>query len=295
MEDCGVSDRLRELKQWYDGYMFGGLEIYNPWSIIKYVDAGCKFEPYWLNMSGNSILRVMLEHVDARRRKDLEGLMQDRPVTAAIDEGAIYPDIRRDSNTLYMMLLTTGYLKAVEAVWPSSGNARCKLLIPNREVRVAYHREILSSLGGGLGGMLILEEMLEAMLAGDVETFRQGLGDILRDYVSFHDTAQSESFYHGMMLGFSVLTQGSYRVESNGESGYGRFDLAFFPEKENTPGVILEFKKAQSEDELEAKAKEALAQIEEKEYETALQRQSVREIWKYGISFSGKRVYMEKG
>ncbi|MBQ7479474.1 MAG: AAA family ATPase, partial [Selenomonadaceae bacterium] len=114
MEECGVGDKLPELKRWYDGYRFGWAEIYNPWSVIRYIDEGCKFRPYWLNTSGNSILRVLLEHVDGRRKEELEGLLKGKPVEAPVLENIVYADIHSNRNALFMMLLTTGYLKAVE-------------------------------------------------------------------------------------------------------------------------------------------------------------------------------------
>ena len=113
--------------------------------------------------------------------------------------------------------------------------------------------------------------------------------------MSYHDIAQPETFYHGLMLGFSVLMEGEYRVESNRESGYGRFDIAFFPLKPGTPGVILELKSTKSEEELEETAKAALGQIWEKSYPAELARQGVKEVWSYGIAFCGKRVWMERG
>ncbi|MBR4695597.1 MAG: PD-(D/E)XK nuclease domain-containing protein, partial [Selenomonadaceae bacterium] len=137
--------------------------------------------------------------------------------------------------------------------------------------------------------------MLDAMTAGNVEGFRKALAKILKDIVSYHDTAHPESFYHGLMLGFSVLMEGEYRVESNRESGYGRFDIAFFPLKQGTPGVILELKSVKSEEELEETAKAALGQIGEKSYIAELARQGVKEVWSYGIAFCGKKVWMERG
>ncbi|MBQ1510742.1 MAG: PD-(D/E)XK nuclease domain-containing protein, partial [Selenomonadaceae bacterium] len=123
----------------------------------------------------------------------------------------------------------------------------------------------------------------------------ENLSDLLRDFVSYHDIAHPESFHHGLLLGLSVLLDGEYRVESNRESGYGRFDIAFFPLKTGTPGVVLELKSAKSEEELEGAAKEALCQIEEKAYITELSRQGVGEVWKYGIAFCGKKVWLERG
>ena len=294
MEDCGVKDKLPELKQWYDGYLFGDTEIYNPWSVIQFVDNGCKFQRYWINVSGNSILGVLLKSVDEARYEELQGLLSFRAssVEALVDEGIIYPDIGTDSNALYMMLLTTGYLKAIEIWQDARGRWWCRLQIPNREVLLAYEDEVLARVAGP-GSRVALFSMLDAMTAGKAAVFQKYLGRILRDMVSFHDTAQPEAFYHGLMLGLTVLMEGEYRIESNRESGYGRFDIAFFPLKENAPGVILELKAAKSEEELEAKAREALEQIASKAYNTDLARQGVKEIWSYGIAFCGKRMWME--
>ncbi|MBR3457426.1 MAG: AAA family ATPase, partial [Selenomonadaceae bacterium] len=295
MEECGVGDKLPELKKWYDGYRFGQVDIYNPWSVINFIKNGCKFQPYWLNVSGNGILHVLLEHVDEDRRKELEGLMKEIPVEAVIDEGVIYPDIHESSNALYMMMLTTGYLKAVEAYWDPTGEELpcCKLLIPNKEIRMVYRKEILGWMATR-SDTIQLRHMLRAMVSGDAATFQNRLQKILTGIVSCHDAARNpENFYHGLMLGFAVLMSGSYRVESNRESGYGRFDIAFFPLKDGAPGVILELKSAKSEEAMEEKAKEALRQIGEKAYLAELSRQGVKEIWKYGIAFHGKKVWLE--
>ena len=296
MSDCGVGDKLSDLKKWYDGYRFGSTEIYNPWSVIQFVDNGCKFRPYWINSSGNTILKALLENVDEERRKQLEDMMnwKNASVQALVDEGITYPDIREDRNALFMMLLTTGYLKSMKEWQDQRGRWWCCLQIPNREVLLAYEDEILAKVAGA-GNRVRLFEMLDAMVAGEADMFQKQLSIILRDVVSFHDAAQPESFYHGLLLGFFVLMEGTYRVESNRESGYGRFDIAFFPSKEGAPGVILELKAAKSEEEMETMAKEALRQIDEKSYVTELERQGVKDVWKYGIAFHGKKVWMERG
>ncbi|MBQ7478557.1 MAG: AAA family ATPase [Selenomonadaceae bacterium] len=291
MEDCGVGDKLPELKRWYDGYLIGGTEIYNPWSVIQFVDHGCKFRPYWLNTSGNAILRDLLARVDSRRQRDLCGLLHGKPVEAPAMENFVFGDIRSSRDALLMLLMTTGYLKPVEMWKDENDTDWVRLQIPNMEVRTAYHSEILNHIVPSQGETL-LRDMLRSMAEGDTEGFSESLSDILRDFVSYHDAAQPESFYHGLLLGFSVLMDGKYRVASNKESGYGRFDLAFFPLKENTPGVILEIKAAKSEDELEAKAKEALSQIGEKAYGAEMKRQGVDDVWRYGIAFCRKRVWM---
>ncbi|MBR4696086.1 MAG: PD-(D/E)XK nuclease domain-containing protein, partial [Selenomonadaceae bacterium] len=286
--------KIPELRRWYDGYRFGWAEIYNPWSVIRYIDEGCRFRPYWLNTSGNSILKELLEQVDGRRQKELEGLLQGKPVRAPVMENIIYSDIHSNRNALFMMLLTTGYLKAVE-IWQDERDTEwMNLQIPNKEIRRAFQDEILGNIVPRQG-LILCRDMLEAMASGDVAGFSEVLSEILRDFVSYHDIAQLETFYHGLMLGLSVLMEGEYRVESNRESGYGRFDIAFFPLKQGTPGVILELKSTKSEEELEETAKAALGQIKEKSYPAELARQGVKEVWNYGIAFCGKKVWMERG
>ncbi|MBR2214290.1 MAG: AAA family ATPase [Selenomonadaceae bacterium] len=290
--DNGVGDKMRSLKQWYDGYQFGDTEIYNPWSVIKYLDNNCTFAPYWLNTSGNVILHELLKRVDGERREELTGLVNFQTVKAMIDEGVIYPEIRENTNALYMMLMISGYLKAVRQYKDRNFIDWCLLKIPNREVLSAYKREILTHLTGR-GGEVLLYNMLDAMTEGRVEAFQKYLRRVLRDMVSYHDTGDGESFYHGLMLGLTVLMEGDYRVKSNRESGYGRFDIAFFPVNNASPGVILELKAAKgitAEEELMPLAEEALKQIDDKEYIAELTEQGVKEIWRCGVAFSGKLV-----
>ena len=221
--------------------------------------------------------------------------MRGRPVKTPVRENIVYADIESDSNTLFMMLLTAGYLKAVE-VWQDADFVEwAKLQIPNREIQQAFRDEIFRNIAPRQGYML-LQDMLDAMTEGNVQDFAEYLSELMTDFISIHDLDHSpESFYHGLLLGFSILLEGQYRVESNRESGYGRFDIAFFPKQEGQPGILLEIKAVKSQEDLEGAAKVALGQIEEKAYLTELHRQGVKEVWKYGIAFCGKRVWLEQG
>ena len=291
--DWGKPEKLGEIREWYDGYNFSGHEIYNPWSVVNYFQSGCKAKAYWVNTSGNSILKTMLLRVDEKRRSDLMGLMRGRTVLSALHEGLIYEDIYKNKDALYTMLLTTGYLKCVGQK-NEYGREWSELSLPNREIRSLFDREIIMNLSGGTGESNVFQ-MLDAMLCGNKEDFADTLRFILQENVSIHDAAYPETFYHGMMLGFSLLLDGRYEIESNKESGYGRFDLAFIPKDKDQAGVILEFKKAQNEDALETRAEEALKQIEEKAYAASLNKRGVKNIWKYGIAFCGKRLEMARG
>ena len=294
MKEAGVEENLPELKQWYDGYRFGQEEIYNPWSVINFIKNGCKFQPYWLNTSGNSILKDLLLRVDQRRQRELEGLLEGKAVEAPIMETVIYSDLQGSRDALFMMLMTAGYLKPVETWKDEYYVDWAKLQIPNMEVRTAYRREILGHIVPSQGETL-LKDMLHAMTEGNVQAFEEHLNEILRDYVSYHDPAtQPENFYHGLLLGLSILLQDTYRIESNKESGYGRFDIAFFPKNTNSPGIILELKSTDTGEEPQLAAKKALHQIESKAYAAEFAKEGIRTIWKYGIAFQGKKVCMEK-
>ncbi len=186
------------------------------------------------------------------------------------------------------MLLTTGYLTAVSRR-RGIGGIRCELVIPNREVQDIYRFEILDKMRGRYS-VSRLETMFDELLSGKGQAFSELLGGYLRDLVSVYDTAHKESFYHGFVLGMTALFASDYIIESNRESGYGRFDLAIIPKDVEKTGVIMEFKIAASENELEEKAREALLQIEDREYVAEFQKRGVKEIWKYGIAFCGKKI-----
>ena len=286
--DLQREDKLPEIRAWYDGYSFGGSEIYNPWSVIMYFDAKCKPAPYWVNTSGNGIIKYMLDRLDGRGREDLQSLMDGNTISKQVQEGIIYEEIGSNADDLYTMLLTTGYLKCTRSQDSLLGTYM-DLQIPNLEILRLFTREIAQNFTG-YRGVSDITNMMDEMLKGNAVLFEEDLNRILRNSVSYHDAANGESFYHGMMLGFCVLLKDSHIVESNRESGYGRFDLALIPTDRRYYGVIMEFKRAADEGQLEEKALEALAQIEELSYIAEFQQRQIEKVWKYGIAFCGKKV-----
>ena len=286
--DLQREDKLPEIREWYDGYSFGGSEIYNPWSVIMYFDAKCKPAPYWVNTSGNGIIKYMLDRLDGRGREDLQSLMDGNAISKQVQEGIIYEEIGSNADDLYTMLLTTGYLKCTRSQDSLLGTYM-DLQIPNLEILRLFTREIAQNFTG-YRGVSDITNMMDEMLKGNAVLFEEDLNRILRNSVSYHDAANGESFYHGMMLGFCVLLKDSHIVESNRESGYGRFDLALIPTDRRYYGVIMEFKRAADEGQLEEKALEALAQIEELSYIAEFQQRQIEKVWKYGIAFCGKKV-----
>ena len=286
--DLQMEDKLPEIRAWYDGYSFGGSEIYNPWSVIMYFDAKCKPAPYWVNTSGNGIIKYMLDRLDGRGREDLQSLMDGNTISKQVQEGIIYEEIGSNADDLYTMLLTTGYLKCTRSQDSLLGTYM-DLQIPNLEILRLFTREIAQNFTG-YRGVSDITNMMDEMLKGNAVLFEEDLNRILRNSVSYHDAANGESFYHGMMLGFCVLLKDTHIVQSNRESGYGRFDLALIPTDRRYYGVIMEFKRAADEGQLEDKALEALAQIEELSYIAEFQQRQIEKVWKYGIAFCGKKV-----
>lgn len=287
-EDLGVEKKLPELRQWYDGYRFGTDDIYNPWSVINYMDNECTPMPYWVHTSGNYILKQLLSHADCLRIKELQGLLDGKTVTVSLNETVMYDQIEKDASALYTLLLTTGYL-TIESASPTTYN-RYSLRIPNEEIKQVYSQEILNTIAVG-ADRNTFDTLFDALFSGQEREFEDQLQQILLRFASTYDTANKESFYHGFMLGISALfLDKQYIVESNRESGYGRFDIAIFPKDTQKAGVILEFKAADRTASLEKQADEALRQIQDRQYEVEFAKREIVSVWKYGIAFCGKQV-----
>ncbi len=292
-QDLGMENKIPELTQWYDGYNFQGTEIYNPWSVNNYFKQHGEAEAYWVNTSGNDIIHTLLAQADEERWEELRALLTGGTVQAVLQEGVIYNTIGENSSDLYTLLLQTGYLKAIGSM-KIDDTRIYELAIPNREIRSLFQSEIMRGVDRSYG-MVSFYKMGLALQQGNAETFQRILQGILRRAVSAHDAAKPESFYHGLMLGCALFYEKDYRVRSNRESGYGRFDLAMLPKHVSLPGVIMEFKAVKAEEELEQAAQEACQQIETKAYVTELESVGCPHIWYYGIAFCKKHVLIRMG
>ena len=291
--DFQVGDKLPEIKAWYDGYNFDGQEIYNPWSVINYFKHKCRPAAYWVNTSGNAILRHMLEKATASQIKALTDLLHGEKITVTLDEGVIYDGIYKNSNALFSMLLTTGYLTMVDYPDYAEGETRSTMRIPNREISYLFKGEVMAHLESVTPDNTLLYQLLDSLLTGNAEDFAEALSNYLRLLASFYDTAARESFYHGLVLGLLATLMPRFEVVSNRESGYGRFDVAIFPSQGQIAGALLEFKVAESEAEMPERAQEALAQIDGNQYAAEFERRGVKDFWQYGIAFWGKKCHIE--
>ena len=289
----GREDKLPEIRSWYDGYVFGGREVYNPWSVLYYFNAGCVAKPYWLDTSSNDIIAELVETLPFDMAKTLELLMKDKSaIVPMTSELGPYQYIRDTPQTLYALLVSAGYLKPKGDIV----NERCAVEIPNREVRHVFLKDILYKLRKASRSSEAENELENTFLTRDIDAFRTYIEEFLLESASYFD-ASAEGFYHGLVLGMISFMRDVYVITSNRESGYGRFDIMLKPRAEHRdfPAVVIEVKAAKTEaDDLYALAAEARRQIDEKNYAASLVAEGVTDIMKFGIAFFAKRAAIAK-
>lgn len=288
----GVSDKEEELKDWYDGYLFGSEEIYNPWSVINYISKGCLPQAYWVNTGKNEILDDVLRVATDDITERLYDLLQGERVVARIDQNVVYRSLVEDPANIYSLLLVAGYLKTPKKELQADGSYLCEVSIPNREIAAVYKSEILSHfLQTGAITRTTANKIAESLYANDYKKLQSAIGEYMYKSISFFDGG-AEGFYHGLMLGLIALMDNQYKIKSNRESGDGRFDVSLIPREKRYPGIILElkWKEKLSDVELEKWSNEALKQIDELRYDSEMKEDGITEILKFGIAFSGKKV-----
>lgn len=284
----GQHEKLEELREWYDGYRFGNTEIYNPWSVTNYFHNNCQPKPFWANTSDNEIIREIMTSLTPEIAEDLVALIQGQTVQTSLNMDVIYPRIIDGPDSIFSFLLIAGYLKPVKAAVETEFGTFVELALPNKEIRRVYNTEILFWLRGTLDGN-VMQELEKALYLNDGIKLKESLRKYMLTCISCFDGA-SEAFYHGMMLGLVAGMSTRYYIHSNRESGEGRFDLVLEPKVASLPGIIMEFKASKEETTLLALAKDALKQINDKNYDTDMQDRGIHEIVKYGIAFAGKKV-----
>ena len=295
----GIPEKKEEVAHWYDGYMFGKTEIYNPWSVISYLDNNCVAQPYWLNTSANELVGQALEVADQVDGNALESLVNGGTIEAEINTNTVYPEIASDVNIAYSLLAQTGYLKSVHNEI-DDGALICTLKIPNRELRKIYFDEIIRRFVKDKTSGRKASELRRAMTKGNAEKIERLVQDYLMSSLSFHDLTE-EKDYHNVFLGLVYIATDNYSIKSNRESGEGRYDIAMFPKRKNLPGIMFELKycrdgepvkadKAKLEQLLTKSAEEALKQIESNDYLAELKEAGANPIFKYGASFCGKKA-----
>lgn len=294
-EYYGRTDKYEEICEWYDGYRFGDTDIFNPWSVLNYMDEKCSAKAYWQSTGDNSIIRQIVAEADDETADNLRKLMQGQMVSSYVDTSVIYPEIRNNPTTIYSFLLSAGYLKVVKKDELHDGNSICDIAIPNKEIFYVYEKEILSALTNMVSQSTAIA-IQQAIIKQDVPKLQDNLQKLLLNSISSFDYAH-ENFYHGLILGICAIMNNLYHVDSNRESGHGRYDIQLRPYNNKMPGIIIELKvlkdgvtESRIDTELEASAKEALAQIEKQQYITAMKQQGITHFFKVGVSFYKKHV-----
>ena len=292
LEYYEVSDKADELRKWYDGYLFGSTEIYNPWSVINYISRGCLPQAYWVNTGKNEILEDVLDSATDDITEKLKALLVGEKVIAKIDQSVVYRSLTEDPANIYSLLLVAGYLKTIRKELQGDGSWLCEVAIPNREISAVYKSEVLTHLLQiGAMGRTTANKIAESLYALDSKKLQDGIGEYMKKSISFYD-AGAEGFYHGMVLGLVALMDNQYKIRSNRESGDGRYDISLIPRESKYPGIIMELKwdKELSDKELDSLSVEALKQIGKKGYDAEMREEGVEDIIKLGIAFSGKNV-----
>lgn len=288
----GKQDKETELKNWYDGYLFGKKEIYNPWSVINYISRDCIPQAYWANSGSNEILHEVMQTLNDDSVQRLNALLQGEKVVARIDQNVIYRSIKENSQYIYSLLIVAGYLKPVTKYIQEDGNYLCEVKIPNKEIEAVYRSEVLSSLvTSGVIKRTTMDTIVESLFSNSYERLQLALSEYLNNSISFFDKS-SESFYHGLMLGLLALMDNQYIIKSNREAGDGRYDISLLPRQNKYPAIIIELKyqKNITDDKLNALAHQALSQINLLRYDSELKQYGFEKVLKYAIAFSGKKV-----
>lgn len=286
---------LKTVQRWYDGYQFGSTEVYNPWSVINYVQS-CRTNkdafarPYWSNTSSNSIVCTLVEKADLSVKQEIEALIEGKTITKPIHEDITYEDMDSTQDNLWNFLFFTGYLKKIREQQEGE-TIYMEMAIPNSEVRYIYKDTVLRWFEEKTDKKE-LSPLYESILNGDTEKMAEILSENLMETISFYD--YQESYYHGFLAGM-LKNIGNYIVLSNRESGNGRPDIILKYPSVRGKAVIIEIKVSGTYQGLEDKCDEALRQIEEQKYEEALRQEGYQNIMKYGVAFYRKECMAKLG
>ena len=279
LKDYGIEQEISNVKDWYDGYKFGDSEVYNPWSILNFLDFK-ELRAYWVDTSGNDLINDVLTKntIEALERLfNGEGLKQNISGTSDLSK-------LLSEDELWELMLFSGYLTVEEKI----DHKNYILRLPNKEIKELFRDTFLEKYFGRGSKLLYL---MEALTENRIDKYEERLQEILLTSVSYNDTKKgNEAFYHGLIMGMGLYLEGEYITKSNIESGLGRYDFVIEPKNKTKRAYIMEFKSTDSIENLEEVSKEALEQIENKKYDVSLKQNDIKDITYMGIAFCGKQI-----
>ena len=299
LENAGIPEEKEHVRYWYDGFSFGNRkDIYNPWSITKYLDTG-EYGTYWADTSGNALVSTLIRHSSAKIKSEMEDLLNGGEICTELDEQVIFEQLGRKRGAIWSLLLASGYLKTTRHEMDRrTGKREYFLKITNHESMLMFEEMIESWFAEEDSAY---GNFKEALLAGDLDYMNQFMNQVaLQSFSSFDsgtkpsENLEPERFYHGFVLGLIVDLAGKYHITSNRESGFGRYDVVMEPLQKQFDAIVMEFKvqNPAKEESLQHTVKNALLQIEEKNYDTELLARGIpkSKIRHYGFAFCGKKV-----
>ena len=282
LKDYGIEAEISNVKDWYDGYKFGDSEVYNPWSILNFLQDK-ELRAYWVDTSGNDLINDVLKQITKDTIRALEKLFDGEGLRQNISGTSDLSKLLNE-NELWELLLFSGYLTIEEKI----DQKNYILRLPNKEVKELFKDSFLEKYFGR-GNKL--SDLMEALTENRIEDYEENLQEILLTSVSYNDTKKgNEAFYHGLIMGMGLYLEGEYITKSNIESGLGRYDFLIEPKNKSKRAFIMEFKSTDSVEKLEEVSKEALKQIEDKKYDISLKQNGIKEITYIGIAFCGKEI-----
>jgi hypothetical protein len=296
LRDFHFEEDEESVNQWYNGYRFGSVVIYNPWSIISYLNKRADgFKPYWLNTSDNSLIEQLLTRGGVELKDELECLIRRESVEKPIEENIVFAEIEQQDDALWSFLLFSGYLKYVGK---RQLNDRWfyQLQIPNREVSSIYARLVERWFKTRFDNKK-QQALLQALIKGEIKNFERRFRELVASIFSYHDFGdEAEKVYQAFVIGLLVWLGGEYEIKSERESGYGRCDLMIIPRDLSRWGYVIEFKKvlADEEEDAERATEKALAQIIERNYAAELESRGVKNIKLLAVIFHGKQVWVKE-
>ncbi|WP_336182114.1 AAA family ATPase [Fusobacterium polymorphum] len=282
LKDYGIEAEISKVKDWYDGYKFGDSEVYNPWSILNFLQDK-KLRAYWVDTSGNDLINNVLKMRNKNIITALERLFNGEGLRQNISGTSDLSKILSDDE-IWELLLFSGYLTVEEKI----NQDNYILRLPNKEVKSLFRKTFIETY---IARGSKLSFLMESLIENKIEDYEENLQEVLLASVSYNDTKKgNEAFYHGLIMGMGLYLEGEYITKSNIESGLGRYDFLIEPKNKSKRAFIMEFKSTDSVEKLEEVSKEALKQIEDKKYDISLKQNGIKEITYIGIAFCGKQI-----